>query len=93
MKKTVKLAGVGLVLAGTLVLSVGCTKYTEPYRDAPRSGTTNDEPMDVIEMSDGFSNLGTKCDHGNRIYVAYKGDDNRAAIAVVRTIRLAPTST
>ncbi|MEV0403446.1 hypothetical protein [Actinoallomurus sp. NPDC050550] len=34
-------------------------------------------------MPDGFSNLATKCDHGNRVYSAYKGDSNRAAVTVV----------
>ena len=73
-----------LLLAVPLVLLTGCTqKSLERFRDAPRSGTTNRTPADIIEMPDGFSNLATKCDHGNRIYVAYKGNDNRASIGVV----------
>jgi len=59
------------------------SKFTEPFRDAPRSSTTNGAPADVIEMPDGFSNLATKCDHGNRIYVAYHGDLGYASVAVV----------
>lgn len=34
-------------------------------------------------MSDGFSNLGTKCDHGNRVYVVYHGDNPYGSVAVV----------
>jgi hypothetical protein len=76
------LAGViGLVLV--FAASCGIDKATEPWKDGPRSGIVNDSESDIIEMPDGFSNLATKCDHGNRIYVAYKGDANRAAIAVV----------
>ncbi|QKG23278.1 hypothetical protein [Actinomadura verrucosospora] len=76
---------IGAALAATLLASLTACgdKVTEPFKDAPRSSTTNREAADVIEMPDGFSNMATKCDHGNRIYVAYKGDDNRAAIAVV----------
>jgi hypothetical protein len=63
---------------------VGCTaKYTEPFKDAPRSGVTNSDAADLIEMPDGFSNGSTKCDHGNRLYVAYHGDHVYAALAVV----------
>lgn len=77
------------VLIGTLAvmaLAIGgvaaCDKMTEPYKDAER-GASNTAPADTITMPDGFSNVATKCDHGNRIYVAFKGDQNRAAIAVV----------
>lgn len=67
-----------------LGLLVGCdNKFTEPFKDAPRSGHDNGDPMDVVRMSDGFTNVGTKCDHGNRIYVGYHGDHAYAAIAVV----------
>jgi hypothetical protein len=58
-------------------------KISEPYKDAPRSHVNNGAPMDVVRGSDGFSNVGTKCDHGNRIYVAYHGDSPYAAVAVV----------
>ncbi|GAB1326952.1 hypothetical protein [Streptomyces sennicomposti] len=63
----------------------GCTdnKYSEPFKDAPRSHVNNNAPMDVVNGSDGFSNVGTKCDHGNRVYVAYHGDEKYAAVAVV----------
>lgn len=71
------------VVCGVLMLA-GCSDKTkEPWRDAPTSPERNSEPASIIEMPDGFSNVATKCDHGNRIYVAYKGDQNRAALAVV----------
>jgi hypothetical protein len=78
MKKILAVAGV-CALAAT-----GCSmdKYTEPYKDAPRSGT-NDRPAEVITMPDGFSNVAAKCDGHDRVFVVYKGDANRAAIAVV----------
>lgn len=68
---------------GVLLLA-GCgDKYTEPFKDAPRSHNDNGAPMDVIRMSDGFSNVGAKCDGPNRVYVAYHGDSKYAALAVV----------
>ena len=56
----------------------------EPFRDAPQSDIRNDDPAEIIEMPDGFSNLATKCDNGNRIYVIFKGDANRGSVAVVK---------
>lgn len=75
-----------LLVASIVVIAVlgACSQKTqEPFRDAPQGENRNSEPADIIEMPDGFSNLATKCDHGNRIYVAFKGDQNRAAVAVV----------
>ena len=76
-------AGV-LALAVVAIMAIGgCAKLTESYNDAPVA-KKNDAPAEVYSMPDGFSNVATKCDeHGNRIYVAFKGDDNRAAVAVV----------
>lgn len=74
-----------VALAGALLFALsgcGLNKATEPYNDAPR-GETNKGRADIITMPDGFSNLSTKCDHGNRVYVAFKGDLNRAAVAVI----------
>ncbi|WP_207935989.1 hypothetical protein [Actinomadura sp. KC216] len=72
-------------LGGLLLLgAAGCEgKYAEPFKDAPRSRIDNGAPADLIRMPDGFSNAATKCDHGNRIYVAYHGENPYAAIAVV----------
>ena len=81
MKLKLSIAAAGLAL---VVLSLaGCSKFTEPFKDAPRSGVDNGQPADLIRMPDGFSNAATKCDHGNRIYISYHGDAASAAIAVV----------
>lgn len=78
MKKTL---AVGAAIA---LLSIsGCAKMTEPFKDAPRSGVTNTSPADTITFPDGFSNAATKCDHGNRVYVLYHGDNTYGSIAVV----------
>ena len=72
---------VGLTVA---VGAAGCgAKFVEPFKDAPRSGVDNGGAADLIRMPDGFSNAATKCDHGNRVYVAYHGDSAYGAIAVV----------
>lgn len=77
-------AGIGAVTLGAVVL-VGCSmdKFTEPFKDAPRSGRDDGTPMDVIRMSDGFSNVGTKCVGKNRIFVLYHGDKAYGSLAVV----------
>ena len=80
--RTAALTIAGVAAAGVLALA-GCSKFTEPYKDAPRSGNDNGAAADLIRMPDGFSNVAAKCDGPNRIYVAYKGNSNRAALAVV----------
>lgn len=77
---TVAGLAVGLMLMFAVIS--GCDKIAEPYKDAER-GASNTGAADTVTFPDGFSNVATKCDHGNRIYVAFKGDANRAAIAVV----------
>lgn len=73
-----------LAAAVGLALLSGCGgKFSEPFKDAPRSGKDNGAPADLIRFPDGFSNASTKCDHGNRIYSAYHGDSPYGAIAVV----------
>lgn len=73
-----------VLLAVLFCNSCGANKAIEPLRDAP-IGDRDDSPADVFNMPDGFSNVASKCDsHGNRIFVAFKGDDNRAAIAVIK---------
>lgn len=83
-KKTVRISATAIAAAIGLTVLTGCgDKYTEPFKDAPRSGHANGSAADLIRMPDGFSNASTKCDHGNRIYIAYHGDNKYAAIAVV----------
>ena len=68
---------------GAVVLT-GCgNKFHQQFQDAPRLPVVNSAPAEVIEMPDGFRNLATKCDHSNRLYVAFHGDDNSAALYVV----------
>lgn len=80
-RRVTKIALVASAAAAALALASCGMKASEPFRDADR-GATNSAPADVIEMPDGFSNLATKCDHGNRIYVIFKGDDLYGSIAV-----------
>ena len=67
-----------------VLVAAGCSgKASEPFKDAPRSGTDNGAPADVVRFPDGFSNWSTKCDHGHRLYSAYHGDESYAAGFVV----------
>jgi len=81
MKRKFLLAG---TLAAALTLSAcGIDKATEQFNDAPRSDVENDNPADIITFPDGFSNVATKCDHGNRVYVIFKGDSAYGSVHVV----------
>lgn len=85
-KRTTTLMTIGLIVVGLamLLLMSSCSgKYTERYKDAERSGNTNSDPADTITFPDGFSNVGTKCDHGNRVYVLFHEDSAYGGIAVV----------
>jgi hypothetical protein len=68
---------------GAVLLLAGCSKFTEPYNDAPVS-SKDDSTAEVYSMPDGFSNVASKCDkHGHRIFVAYHGDSPYGAIAAI----------
>lgn len=68
----------------------GSDKSQEPFKDAPRSGQNNDDPAEVINMPDGFSNLATKCDgHGHRVYVVYHGDHTYGSVTAINDPRCA----
>lgn len=70
------------LLAAIALATTGCGKMLEPYKDAER-GADNDGSADTISFPDGFSNVATKCDHGNRVYVLYHGDNPYGGLAVV----------
>lgn len=81
MKKRIIIGLAGVTLAG--IALVGCgDKQREWMKDSPIAARDN-TPADVFNMPDGFSNFAAKCEGPNRVYVAFKGDANRAAIAVV----------
>jgi hypothetical protein len=72
-------------LGGGVILVAGtaCDKANEPFRDAPRTHTSNTGPAQVIEMPDGFNNLASKCDGPNRVYVTYHGNRAYGSVFVV----------
>ena len=70
-----------LVAEVALLALSGCAKFTEPFKDAKVSDRNNG-PATVGTMPDGFSNFASKCDHGNRVYVVYHGDNKYGTIAV-----------
>ena len=77
---------VATALTAVLALgATGCgqsgTKAQQPFMDAPK-GAINKQPMDIVLMSDGFSNVGTKCDGPNRVYVIFHGNDKYGSVAV-----------
>lgn len=72
-----------LAAVTVLTLSAGsCDKATEPFKDAPR-GASNTGAADTITFPDGFSNVASKCDGTNRVYVIFKGDETYGSLAVV----------
>lgn len=74
-----------LILAGAALFGGACNtglnKITERFKDAPR-GATNDGPADIITMPDGFSNVSSKCDGPNRVYVVFKSNSAYGSVAV-----------
>jgi hypothetical protein len=58
------------------------SSFTEFMQDADVS-SRNTAPADVINFPDGFPNVSTKCDNGNRIYVTRGNPDGGRDIAVV----------
>jgi hypothetical protein len=70
------------VMGLLVVTGCGFDKATEPYKDSAR-GSTNSGKADLITFPDGFNNVATKCDHGNRVYVTYHADAPYGSITVV----------
>lgn len=76
------------IVASGLALSLsGCgsnSKTFESWKDAPVSGR-NEKPASLITFPDGYGNVATKCDNGNRVYSSFVGSDGSAgrALAVV----------
>ncbi|MET9120005.1 hypothetical protein [Streptomyces sp. NPDC004528] len=84
---TRKTAAIALVaaLAGASLTACGMSdKYTQPWQDAPRSGTDNGAAT-IITMPDGFNNLATKCITGTgiRATVIYHQDSDYGAVSTV----------
>lgn len=75
----------GALITTVALTASGCSnKQREYWRDAPIDGEHDNTPAEVYTMPDGFSNFASKCDrHGNRVFVTFKGDEAKAAIAVV----------
>jgi hypothetical protein len=78
----VGLAAMAIAIIVIALTLTSCGKATEPFRDAG-VGTTNTANADTITMPDGFSNVATKCDHGNRVYVIYHNNNAYGSVAVV----------
>lgn len=88
-RKAVRWGVAALMVLGLGLGATACgDKFTEPFKDAPRSGKDTGNPTDVVRFADGFSNVGTSCDrYGNRVYVAYHGDSAYASIFVLQDAR------
>lgn len=71
-----------VILTGSFGLSACSGKALEPFNDADVSNQ-NKGPAEVINMPDGFSNVATKCDHGNRVYVVFHSNSAYGSVAVV----------
>jgi len=86
-RKTRRILLAAATLGISALLLTGCdlgeNKFTEPWNDAPRKGAVITEPVEVIANADGFSNLSTGCNHGNRWYAAYHADAPYGSISVV----------
>lgn len=76
----IRIVLVGLVLAG---LTACGDKFSQYGNDAPRTAVVNADPADIISFPDGFGNMSTKCDHGNRVYSLFHSNSNYGAIAIV----------
>jgi len=74
---------ISITAAALLALTLtGCGKATEQFKDAPVS-SHDDSAATVLNFPDGFSNVATKCDGPNRVYVIFHNDKPYGAISVV----------
>lgn len=86
MNNKIKVAILTVAISPVLMAS-SCSndgsKASQYGDDAPH-GTIDRSTMNIYTMSDGFSNVGTKCGpDGLRIFVLYHGDSAYGGISVV----------
>jgi hypothetical protein len=74
------IAAVGIAAALT-----GCSAFSEQFEDVPIVSRDSTVGAEVINFPDYFTNVATKCNHGNRVYVTPGGTSGGGgkAIAVV----------
>jgi hypothetical protein len=79
-------AAIFAALAALLVLLgfvAGCSKFSEPFRDAPVIGRVENGAV-IGTMPDGFNNWASKCDgHGHRVFTTYHNNGPYGGIAVI----------
>jgi len=80
MKRIFVALGIGALAIAALG---GCSnKGTEWNKDAPIS-ERDDSGASVLNFPDGFSNVATKCDGPNRVYVIFHSSGSYGSISVV----------
>lgn len=71
------------ITATVLVSLTACnSKAVEPFQDSGVAGRDK-SPATVLDMPDGFSNVATKCDGPNRVYVIFHSDSAYGSVSVV----------
>lgn len=84
MTRTRRIAASGAAAFIGITFMAGCSnKQRQQFNDAPRTGTDNTAPAQVIAMPDGFSNVASKCDGPNRVYVVFHSDSAYGSVDVV----------
>lgn len=83
-RRKIALVAVGLLMAAGLTACGMSEKYSEPWRDAPRSSTDNGAAT-VFTMPDGFGNGATKCLAGTgvRVTTLYHQDGAYGSVSTV----------
>jgi hypothetical protein len=83
-RRKVAVVALAAALAAGLAACGVSEKYTEPWRDAPRSGTDNG-PAVVFTMPDGFGNGATKCLEGTgvRVTTLYHQDGAYGSVSTI----------
>jgi hypothetical protein len=83
-RRKIAAIAVGTALLGATLTACGIEKYSEPFRDAPRSGTDNG-PALVFTMPDGFGNGATKCLEGTgvRVTTLYHQDGAYGSVSTI----------
>lgn len=80
----VKIAAVSTAsVVSALLLVTGCgNKANESSQDSGINARDT-SGAEILNFPDGFTNVATKCSHGDRVFVAFHNDGSYASIAVV----------
>lgn len=76
-----RIAAIAAVAVSGVIGLAACGSGAEVFNDAEVT-SKDTSGAEIISFPDHFSNVASKCNHGNRVYVIYHGTNAYGSVAV-----------